>query len=269
MFVTVVMMENNKNNNSGNNNKTHLLDRRNSRRDRLILPACCEPGWGRVMVDAQRRAQCQQSRPSWSPLLQQHCPPAGALPRQEPFALLPLPSVSLELPFSFCCSRSGRPCETSLPAPPRSQKTLQGEVGSVQQSTPPPKPFARQQTQIRKNPKVDFNTSNLFQLLRADDQSCSLLQEMLQMHVTGNSHSLSPSQANPPIPRKATFALCSFHSWFESQPSLEEPMLMGRGRAVTPGARNWSGKAVPKGKGTGNAPGQAPEATEASAREFW
>lgn len=86
------------------------------------------------------------------------------------------------------------------------------------------------------------------------------------MHVTGSSHSLSLSWANPPVPRKATFALCSFHSRSES---LEEPMLVDRGRAVAPGARNWSGKAVPKGKGAGSAPGQAPEAAEASTRESW
>jgi len=90
---------------------------------------------------------------------------------------------------------------------------------------------------------------------------------MLQVHVTSDSHSLSPSWASPahqPFLGKAVITHAASRSLFRSWPSL-----VGLRRAVAPRAVTWPGKAVPKEKGAGNKPGQTQEATEASAREPW
>ena len=92
------------------------------------------------------------------------------------------------------------------------------------------------------------------------------------MHITGDSHSVSPSWADPahqPFLRKAIRTCAASRTPFKSWPSLEERMLVGTGRAVAPGAMNCPGKAAPEGKGAGNKPGQTQEATEASTREPW
>lgn len=196
----------------------------------------------------------------------QRCPSTPALPRHEPFALLPLPSAIPQLPFPLHCSHSGIPWRTSLPAPAPSQKNpprrgVRAGTGLSIGAHPPPKPFERQQRhKLERNQKWILIHQTYFSYLRTENRSRSLPLEMPQMHITSNSCSLSPSRANPahrPFLRKAPFTCTASHSLFKSRPT-EDRTQGGTGRA---GAPNWPQKAIPKRKGAGSKPGQTQEAT--------